>query len=67
MIKPQEKYEGIFIKSQYPEKAFYYYNGLKENLTEIQVEDMNALIEEIYKAAYVDGFKDALFFTNNYF
>ena len=67
MLKPQEKYEGIFIKAKYPDKAFYYYDGLKENLSDLQVEDLDALIEEIYKAAYMDGFKDALFFTNNYF
>lgn len=64
MIKPQEKHEDIFIKADYPEKAKYYYNLLAEKLSNHQCEYIDFLTEAVYKAAYLDGFKDALFFAD---
>lgn len=67
MIKPQEKYEAVFIKRDYPEKVMYYYEVIKEQLPEFKYEEINALAEEVYKEAYMDGFKDAMFFCGRYF
>lgn len=64
MIKPQEKHDDVFIKREYPERVIYYYEAIKEHLPELQHEDLEALAEEVYKEAYTDGFKDALFFCN---
>ena len=64
MLKPQEKHEDVFMKMEYPEKVRYYSNILKELIPEIQYENIEGLAEAVYKAAYLDGFKDALFFAD---
>lgn len=60
--KPQMKNEEILIKSEYPEKIKQSYQWVCEKLNEMQISDMNMLIDQIYKAAYLDGFEDALYY-----
>ena len=60
--KPQMKNEEILIKSEYPEKIQQSYQCVCEKLNEMQISDMNMLIDQIYKAAYLDGFEDALYY-----
>jgi len=64
MIKPQEKHEDVFVKLDYPDKVRDYYNMLTEKLPNHQREYVDFLTEGVYKAAYLDGFKDALFFAD---
>lgn len=45
-----------------------FYNGkLKPKFTELEFEDVDHLMDEVYKDAYIDGFKDVLFFCGRYF
>ena len=60
--KPQMKNEEILIKSEYPEKIQQSYQWVCGKLNEMQISDMNMLIDQIYKAAYLDGFEDALYY-----
>ena len=60
--KPQMKNEEILIKSEYTEKIQQSYQWVCEKLNEMQISDMNMLIDQIYKAAYLDGFEDALYY-----
>jgi len=64
MIKPQEKYDDVYGKFDYPDKVKDYYNMLIEKLPNHQCEYVDFLAEGVYKAAYLDGFKDALFFAD---
>jgi len=48
----------------YPDKVRDYYNMLTEKLPNHQREYVDFLTEGVYKAAYLDGFKDALFFAD---
>lgn len=66
MLKPQEKYSKVFAKDRYPDIVHYYYDMIVERMSEIQREDVQLLVDEVYKDAYVDGFKDALYFSNRY-
>lgn len=67
MYKPQERHEEISIKAEYSESVKFYYGRLKPKFTEIEFEDVEHLMDEVYKDAYIDGFKDALFFTGRFF
>lgn len=60
--KPQIKDEEVFIKAEYPDKIQQSYQRTCEKLNEVQISDMNMLIDQIYKVAYLDGFEDALYF-----
>lgn len=64
--KPQMKNEEVLIKSEYPEKIQQTHQWVCENLNETQISDMNNLIDRIYKTAYLDGFKDALYYQEIY-
>ena len=65
--KPQEKCEEISIKAEYNETAKLYYRKLENKFAEIEFEDIEHLMDEVYKDAYIDGFKDALFFQGDIF
>ena len=62
--KPQMKNEEEFMKQEYPEKTQQIYHLVCDKLGEMQDEDLDILIEQIYKAAYLDGFKDAVYFND---
>ena len=62
--KPQMKNEEEFMKLEYPEKTQQLYQIMCDKLGEMQDEDLDILIEQIYKAAYLDGFKDAVYFND---
>ena len=62
--KPQMKNEEEFMKQEYPEKTQQLYHLVCDKLGEMQDEDLDILIEQIYKAAYLDGFKDAVYFND---
>ena len=62
--KPQMKNEEEFMKQEYPEKTQQLYQIMCDKLGEIQTEDLDILIEQVYKAAYLDGFKDAMYFND---
>lgn len=61
--KPQMKDEEYFMKDEYPERIRQSYQKICEKLDEIQISDLDILADQIYKAAYLDGFQDALYFT----
>ncbi len=65
--KPQERYDEIAIRAKYNEIVKFYYGKLKNKFTEIGFEDVEHLMDEVYKDAYIDGFKDALFFQGDIF
>lgn len=65
MIKPQEKYEELFAKDEYPERLQQEYERMKDRLKEMEGEDLDDLIDGVYKEAYLDGFKDALFYMGH--
>ena len=60
--KPQMKNEEVLIKTEYPDKIQQSYQWICEKLNEMQISDMNMLIDQIYKVAYLDGFEDALYY-----
>ena len=62
--KPQMKNEEEFMKQEYPEKTQQLYRIICDKLGEMQAEDLDMLIEQVYKAAYLDGFKDAVYFND---
>ena len=62
--KPQLKNEEEFMKSEYPEKTQQLYHLVCDKLGEIQAEDLDILIEKVYKCAYLDGFKDAMYYND---
>lgn len=45
----------------------FYNRKLKPKFTKLEFEDVDHLMDEVYKDAYIDGFKDALFFCGRYF
>lgn len=63
MEKPQEKYDKIFVKAGYSDRVKYYYDSIAETMTELQIEDLECLVDGVYKAGYLDGFQEALFFS----
>lgn len=65
--KPQERVEEIGIKAPYSDTVMYYYELIKKSLPELEHENIQNMADAVYKAAYIDGFKDALFFTERYF
>ena len=52
--KPQMKNDEVLIKAEYPDKIQQSYQWICEKLNEVQISDMNMLIDQIYKAAYLD-------------
>ena len=47
--KPQMKNEEEFMKQEYPEKTQQLYHLVCDKLGEIQAEDLDFLIEQVYK------------------
>lgn len=64
MLKPQEKYEEVFSKMSYSNRIQHYYDELAACLPENQREVIDQLADSVYKAGYLDGFRDALFFAD---
>ena len=62
--KPQMKNEEEFMKQEYPEKTQQLYQIMCDKLGEMHAEDLDILIEQVYKSAYLDGFKDAVYFND---
>lgn len=62
--KPQMNNEEEYMKPEYPEKTQQLYRIMCDKLGEIQAEDLDILIEQVYKAAYLDVFKDAMYFND---
>ena len=62
MLKPQMK-SDFCIKNDYPEAARVNYERVTENIDNITKDYLNEMIDEIYKDAYLDGFRDALFYA----
>ena len=62
--KPQMKNEEILIKSEYPEKIQQSYQWICRKLDDVQISELNLLTDRIYKAAYLYGFEDALYFKD---
>lgn len=65
MQKPQEK-NDYYIKANYPHQVEELRESIAKKLTDtVYGEDLNRLIDAVYKAAYLDGFQDALFFKDS--
>ena len=62
LMKPQEKDDEHFCTTAYPETIQKEYGRLSENLKETDADDVSVLVDMVYKVAYVDGFRDALYF-----
>lgn len=62
MIKPQEKYDEIFMKDCYPERAEELYEKVASNLNNVQEECLNQLIEVVYCCGFTDGYDEGKFF-----
>ena len=60
--KPQEKDDEHFCTTAYPEIVQKEYGRLSENLKATDADDVSVLVDMVYKVAYVDGFRDALYF-----
>ena len=60
--KPQEKDDEHFCVAAYPEIVQNEYGRLSENLKATDADDVSVLVDMVYKVAYVDGFRDALYF-----
>lgn len=62
LVKPQVKDDEFFCKEVYADKLQNHFSLLCEKLDSPAVEDVEMLADMVYKAAYVDGFRDALYF-----
>ena len=60
--KPQEKDDEHFCTNAYPEIVQNEYGRLSEKLNAADADDVSFLVDMVYKIAYVDGFRDALYF-----
>ena len=62
LVKPQVKDDEFFCKEVYADKLQNHFSLLCEKLDSPTVEDVEMLADMVYKAAYIDGFMDALYF-----
>lgn len=62
LVKPQVKDDEFFCKEVYADKIQNHFSLLCEKLDSPAVEDVEMLANMVYKAAYIDGFMDALYF-----
>ena len=62
LVKPQVKDDEFFCKEVYADKLQNHFILLCEKLDSPAVEDVEMLADMVYKAAYIDGFMDALYF-----
>ena len=62
LVKPQVKDDEFFCKEVYDDKLQNHFSLLCEKLDSPAVEDVEMLADMVYKAAYIDGFMDALYF-----
>lgn len=62
LVKPQVKDDEFFCKEVYADKLQNHFSLLCEKLDSPAVEDVEMLANMVYKAAYIDGFMDALYF-----
>ena len=62
LVKPQVKDDEFFCKEVYADKLQNHFSLLCEKLDSPAVEDVEMLADMVYKAAYIDGFMDALYF-----
>ena len=62
LVKPQVKDGEFFCKEVYADKLQNHFSLLCEKLDSPAVEDVEMLADMVYKAAYIDGFMDALYF-----
>ena len=62
LVKPQVKDDEFFCKEVYADKLQNHFSLLCEKLDSPAVEDVDMLADMVYKAAYIDGFMDALYF-----
>ena len=62
LVKPQVKDDEFFCKEVYADKLQNHFSLLCEKLDSPAVEDVEMLADMVYKAAYLDGFMDALYF-----
>lgn len=62
LVKPQVKDDEFFCKEVYADKLQNHFSLLCEKLDSTAVEDVEMLADMVYKAAYIDGFMDALYF-----
>ena len=61
--KPQHK-KDYYFRERYPEIVEQHYEWLTEDMGSADTEYLDQLIDAVYKTAYLDGFQDALFFTD---
>ena len=61
LVKPQVKDGEFFCKEVYADKLQNHFSLLCEKLDSPAVEDVEMLADMVYKAAYIDGFMDALY------
>ena len=62
LVKPLVKDGEFFCKEVYADKLQNHFSLLCEKLDSPAVEDVEMLADMVYKAAYIDGFMDALYF-----
>lgn len=62
LVKPQVKDDEFFCKEVYADKLQNHFSLLCEKLDSPAAEDVEMLADMVYKAAYIDGFMDALYF-----
>lgn len=62
MLKPQEKYDEIFIKECYPARAEQLYEEVSSKLENVEEEYLNQLIEIAYCCGFTDGYDEGKFF-----
>ena len=60
--KPHEKGTGTSAFVPYSEQIVQAAENIAERMSDAQKEDMIALVDMIYKEAYMDGFLDCAFF-----
>ena len=65
MEKPQHntKNEEFFSKRELPKEIDYLLEGFEDN--QLLKDDAKRMIEIAYKSGYVDGWREALFFTDS--
>lgn len=60
----QMKNDQAFMKAEYPEKIQQSYQWICGKLDDVQISELDLLTDRIYKAAYLYGFEDALYFKD---
>lgn len=63
MEKPKAKYDWNVI-ADYSENVQCSYNLVSRDMDKIALEYLSELIDRVYKEAYLDGLRDALFYTD---